>query len=136
MFGQVSALNLFKTILSDQKSFPKDKPYKDLVALVTYILRQFFKAVEEDSFVLIEVRFTSPPLGFSGDTSECHVHRRSSRRTETDGKDTPAGNPKQRLRARRSMRDSRRMSKSRKVSRGASSLASPWPRSRRRARAS
>ena len=53
--GQVSALNLFKTVLGDQKSFPKDQPYKDLVALINYILRQFFKAVEADSFVLIEV---------------------------------------------------------------------------------
>lgn len=47
---------MFKTILSDQKSFPKDQPYKDLVALINYVLRQFFKAVKEDSFVLIEVR--------------------------------------------------------------------------------
>lgn len=53
--GQVSALNLFKTVLGDQKSFPKDQPYKDLVALINYILRQFFKAVEADSFVLVEV---------------------------------------------------------------------------------
>lgn len=55
----MSTLNLFKTILADQKSFPKDQPYKDLVALINYVLRQFFKAVEADSFVLIEVR--SPP---------------------------------------------------------------------------
>ena len=51
---------MFKTILSDQKSFPKDQPYKDLVALINYVLRQFFKAVEEDSFVLIEVRLPLP----------------------------------------------------------------------------
>ncbi|KAF8265674.1 timeless protein-domain-containing protein [Lactarius quietus] len=59
LFFQVSALNLFKTVLADQKSFPKDQPYKDLVALINYILRQFFKAVEADSFVLIEVTKTS-----------------------------------------------------------------------------
>ncbi|KAI0301445.1 timeless protein-domain-containing protein [Russula brevipes] len=57
LFFQVSALNLFKTILVDQKSFPKDQPYKDLVALINYVLRQFFKAVEADSFVLIEAFF-------------------------------------------------------------------------------
>jgi len=51
---------LFKTILADQKFFPKDQPYKDLVALVNYVLRQFFKAVEADSFVLIEVRPALP----------------------------------------------------------------------------
>ena len=67
----MSALNLFKSILSDQKSFPKDRPYKDLVALITYILRQFFKAVEEDSFILIEVSCHLMSLSFklSGDTS-------------------------------------------------------------------
>jgi hypothetical protein len=43
----------------DQKSFPKDQAYKDLVALINYVLRQFFKAVEADSFVLIEVRVPS-----------------------------------------------------------------------------
>ncbi|KAH8980680.1 timeless-domain-containing protein [Lactarius akahatsu] len=57
LFFQVSALNLFKTVLADHKSFPKDQPYKDLVALINYILRQFFKAVEADSFVLIEALF-------------------------------------------------------------------------------
>ncbi|KAI9452046.1 timeless-domain-containing protein [Lactarius psammicola] len=57
LFFQVSALNLFKTVLGDQNSFPKDQPYKDLVALINYILRQFFKAVEADSFVLIEALF-------------------------------------------------------------------------------
>lgn len=57
LFFQISALNLFRTVLGDQKSFPKDQPYKDLVALINYILRQFFKAVEADSFVLIEALF-------------------------------------------------------------------------------
>lgn len=52
---QVSTLELFKTILANQKSLPKDQPYKDLLALINYVLRQFFKAVEADSFVLIEV---------------------------------------------------------------------------------
>jgi len=56
MLDQVSALNLFKTILAERKSFPKDQPYKDLVALINYLLRQFFKAVEADPFVLVEVR--------------------------------------------------------------------------------
>ncbi|KAI0293651.1 timeless protein-domain-containing protein [Multifurca ochricompacta] len=57
LFFQVSALNLFKIILADHGTFPKDQPYKDLVALINYILRQFFKAVEADSFVLIEAFF-------------------------------------------------------------------------------
>ena len=58
--AQVSTLELFKSILANQKSLPKEQPYKDLVTLINYILRQFFKAVEEDSFVLVEV--TSKPF--------------------------------------------------------------------------
>ena len=49
-------MDLFKTILADQKSFPREQPYKDLVNLINFILRQFFKALEADSFLAIEVR--------------------------------------------------------------------------------
>ena len=52
--SQVSTLELFKTILDEQKSFPREQPYKDLIALITYILRKFFKAVEEDNFLIVE----------------------------------------------------------------------------------
>lgn len=48
-------LHLFQTILAAQKTFPRDQPHKDLVALVNFILRRFFKAVEEDSFLTVEV---------------------------------------------------------------------------------
>ncbi|EPQ50778.1 timeless-domain-containing protein [Gloeophyllum trabeum ATCC 11539] len=57
LFFQASTLDLFKTILADQKSLPKDQPYKDLVALINYILRQFFKAVDEEPLVLVEAFF-------------------------------------------------------------------------------
>ncbi|OCH87501.1 timeless-domain-containing protein [Obba rivulosa] len=57
LFFQVSTLELFKRILADQKSLPQDRSSKDLVALITYILRQFFKAVTEDSFLIIEAFF-------------------------------------------------------------------------------
>lgn len=48
-------MNLFKTLLSAQKSFPKEQPYKDLVSLINYILRQFFKAVDKEPFLIVEV---------------------------------------------------------------------------------
>jgi hypothetical protein len=48
-------LNLFKSILADQKSIPRDPPYKDLVRLINFILRQFFKAIEENTFLAVEV---------------------------------------------------------------------------------
>lgn len=57
LFFKVSTLDLFKTILADQKSFPREQPYKDLVNLINFILRQFFKALEADSFLAIEAFF-------------------------------------------------------------------------------
>jgi replication fork protection complex subunit Tof1/Swi1 len=45
---------LFKSIMDEEKSLPREQPYKDLVALINYILRRFFKAVEEDNFLIIE----------------------------------------------------------------------------------
>lgn len=52
---QVSTLYLFRSIMAEEKSLPKEQPYKDLVALINFILRKFFKAVEEDSFLIVEV---------------------------------------------------------------------------------
>ena len=51
----MSTLYLFKKIMAEEKSLPKDQPYKDLVALIKFLLRQFFKAVEKDSFLVVEV---------------------------------------------------------------------------------
>ncbi|KAF8909752.1 timeless protein-domain-containing protein [Gymnopilus junonius] len=55
LFFKVSTLDLFKSILVDQKSLPREQPYKDLINLVNFILRQFFKALEEDSFLAVEL---------------------------------------------------------------------------------
>lgn len=52
-------MHLFKSILDDQRSLPKDPPYKDLIQLITFILRKFFKTVEEEPFLMIEVRRSS-----------------------------------------------------------------------------
>ncbi|KAI0033017.1 timeless protein-domain-containing protein, partial [Vararia minispora EC-137] len=57
LFFQVSTLTLFKAILADRASLPREQAYADLVHLIKYILRQFFKAVEEDSMVLVEAFF-------------------------------------------------------------------------------
>ena len=56
LFFKVSTLYLFKNILSSQNSLPRDQPYKDLVSLLNFILRKFFKAVNEDSFLILEAR--------------------------------------------------------------------------------
>ncbi|KAF5391610.1 hypothetical protein D9757_002428 [Collybiopsis confluens] len=57
LFFKVSTLNLFKSILADRKSFPQDQPHKDLVSLINYILRQFFKAIEANPFLAVEAFF-------------------------------------------------------------------------------
>ncbi|KAG0699398.1 timeless protein-domain-containing protein [Suillus ampliporus] len=57
LYFNVSTLNLFKTILDDQKSLPKDQSSKDLVTLVDFILRKFFKALEEEPFLAVEAFF-------------------------------------------------------------------------------
>lgn len=58
LFFNVSTLRLFKAILGRKDSLPKEQPYKDLVALVGYVVRKFFKTVEEDPFVLVEVCYS------------------------------------------------------------------------------
>ncbi|KAH9851033.1 timeless-domain-containing protein [Lenzites betulinus] len=57
LYFMVSTLHLFRQILADEKSLPRDQPYKDLVALINYILRKFFKAVSDESFVIVEAFF-------------------------------------------------------------------------------
>lgn len=52
----MSTLDLFKAILSEKDALPRDQPYKDLVNLINFILRKFFKALNEDTFLAVEVR--------------------------------------------------------------------------------
>ena len=55
----MSTLELFKRILDEEKSLPREQPYKDLVNLINFLLRKFFKAVAEDSFLIVEVSLHS-----------------------------------------------------------------------------
>ncbi|KAJ6588221.1 timeless protein-domain-containing protein [Mycena capillaripes] len=57
LFFNVSTLYLFQTILAAQKTFPRDQPHRDLVSLVNYVLRKFFKALEEEPFLAVEAFF-------------------------------------------------------------------------------
>lgn len=56
MRSQVSTLYLFKRILDDQRSLPNDRAYKELLQVITLIARRFFKALDEEPFLAIEVR--------------------------------------------------------------------------------
>jgi hypothetical protein len=96
---QVSTLDLFKKILADQKSFPRDQPYKDLINLITFILRQFFKALDEEPFLAIEVgRYLSVATRFIELTG---FGRRFIRRTGAIGSSSPVGSRRRRARKKR-----------------------------------
>ncbi|EJD53471.1 timeless-domain-containing protein [Auricularia subglabra TFB-10046 SS5] len=57
LFFKVATLSLFRRILSEQRTLPKEQPYKDLLNLINFLLRKFFKAVAEDQFLVIEAFF-------------------------------------------------------------------------------
>ena len=55
LYFMVSTLYLFKQIMAEERTLPREQPYKDLVALINYILRKFFKAVAEEPLIVVEV---------------------------------------------------------------------------------
>jgi replication fork protection complex subunit Tof1/Swi1 len=55
LFFKVSALNLFKKVLGDAKSFPKDQAYTDAKNVLEYVVKKFVKAAKENHMVMIEV---------------------------------------------------------------------------------
>ena len=123
MKAKVSTLHLFKSIMSEKKTFPLEQPYKDLSALVTYILRQFFKHVEEDNFLLVEVivMLNRPPQYLT-------ILRPSSPRTAVNGRKYQVGSQKRsrKLQKLTKPRSIPLMSMSRKVIPGANKLLSLW----------
>jgi hypothetical protein len=54
---QASTLYQFKLLLAEEKTFPAEQPYKDLMSLIKFILRQFFKALEKDRFFPYPIPF-------------------------------------------------------------------------------
>ena len=91
LFFKVSTLYLFKNILSGQNGLPRDQPYKDLVSLLNFILRKFFKAVNEDSFLILEARRLS---WISLTYTDFRFYRLSSRKMVTNGNNTQVGSLK------------------------------------------
>ncbi|KIJ64730.1 hypothetical protein HYDPIDRAFT_181592 [Hydnomerulius pinastri MD-312] len=82
LYFNVSTLNIFKSILDDQRSLPKDQPYKDLIQVITFILRKFFKALEDEPFLATEAFF---PMnrGHWKQYSSWEPERKSNRTRET-----------------------------------------------------
>ncbi|KAG8903574.1 Topoisomerase 1-associated factor 1 [Tulasnella sp. 403] len=57
LFFKVTTLELFGRLIKEEKTLPKDQPYLDLMQLVKFVLRKFFKGVEESPFLLVEAFF-------------------------------------------------------------------------------
>lgn len=57
LYFQVSTLDLFRHILDDQAALARDDASKDLVSLITYVLRKFFKQVAEKPLLIVEAFF-------------------------------------------------------------------------------
>lgn len=51
---EVTTLHLFRRILDVKASLPSTDSTRDLSQIITFILRKFFKRVQEDPFIIIE----------------------------------------------------------------------------------
>jgi replication fork protection complex subunit Tof1/Swi1 len=40
--------------VAEKNGLPRDQPYKDLMSLINFVLRKFFKSLAEDGFLAIE----------------------------------------------------------------------------------
>ncbi|KAH7910734.1 timeless protein-domain-containing protein [Hygrophoropsis aurantiaca] len=94
LFFNVSTLTLFKSILDahQQRILPRDRAHTELVQLVNYILRQFFKALKEERMLAVEAFF---PMnrGHWKQYSSWEPEKKSSgrRRKQGTGDDSDAG---------------------------------------------
>lgn len=57
---QVSGFITFKKILDDQRSLPPGQTSKDLIACINYILKKFFKNLQENPILGIETFWPKP----------------------------------------------------------------------------
>jgi replication fork protection complex subunit Tof1/Swi1 len=51
---------VFKKVLDDQRSLPAGQSTKDLISCITYILRKFFKALQENPLLAVEAFWPKP----------------------------------------------------------------------------
>ncbi|MBW0466958.1 hypothetical protein O181_006673 [Austropuccinia psidii MF-1] len=57
LFFKVSVLNTFSSMIDEKESMPKHPVYTDLFRFIDYILKQYFKCVRTNPFMLVEVLF-------------------------------------------------------------------------------
>ncbi|KAJ9100538.1 hypothetical protein QFC21_003581 [Naganishia friedmannii] len=65
-FFKVSGLSVFKQVLDDQRSLPAHQSSKDAIAVINFILRKFFKAMEQDPFLALDAFFPKASQSNSG----------------------------------------------------------------------
>jgi replication fork protection complex subunit Tof1/Swi1 len=54
LIEKVTALHLFQQILEKKAVLPKTDGARDLLQMITFVLRKFFKKVQEDPFLIVE----------------------------------------------------------------------------------
>ncbi|KAH9811884.1 timeless protein-domain-containing protein [Melampsora americana] len=59
LFFKVSTFDTLSSLLDDRASSPRNSSYDDLWKLIDYILKQFFKSIRENPFMLVECFFPS-----------------------------------------------------------------------------
>lgn len=79
LYFNVSTLLLFQRLLKEQTK------EKDLVKFINYVLRQFFKAMEERPFLAVEAFFPRT----KGNWKEFSSWEEPQKKTKTKKKDTP-----------------------------------------------
>ncbi|EGG12538.1 uncharacterized protein MELLADRAFT_114767 [Melampsora larici-populina 98AG31] len=59
LFFKVSTFDTLNTLLEDRANSPRNPVYDDLWKLIDYILKQFFKSIRQNPFLLVECFFPS-----------------------------------------------------------------------------
>lgn len=57
LFFKVSTFDTLNTLLEDRTTSPRNSAYEDLWKLIDYILKQFFKSIRQNPFMLVECFF-------------------------------------------------------------------------------
>jgi len=57
---KVSGFEVFKRVLEDQRTLPAGQATKDLLACINYILRKFFKNLQQNPLLAIEAFWPKP----------------------------------------------------------------------------
>jgi hypothetical protein len=58
--NQVSGFEVFKRVLDDQRSLPPGQSTKDLLTCINYILRKFFKNLQQNPLLAVEAFWPKP----------------------------------------------------------------------------